>query len=425
MIGRAIFVGCTALCACSTPTPPTSPGRPAAAAGSSGAATDAGAAGAADAGGGSGSGGIAASGGTNDAGMSNAGSGAADGGVTDAGSGGGAADAGPGPDTCGDGLVAPSEECDDGNTAAGDGCSGVCQLETGWSCAGSPSVCSRSCTGLLPTCGAMGSSSCCDSSIIPGGTYLRTNDTAFPARVSPFRLDLYEPSVGRFRGFVSAYAGGWRPGASSGRNSHDPSDSGWDASWTTLLPADLVAAVQCNAGFQTWTDSPGSNESRPINCTNWYESLAFCIWDGGRLPTEAEWNDAAAAGSEQRVYPWSNPPSSTTINGTFASYACTGDGSASGNCAFTDILNVGSRPNGNGKWGQADLAGSEAEWTLDYWGALPVPCTDCANHTTANTHVMRGKSFYDPAADLTTAVRDMYVSTDRNNAIGFRCARDN
>ncbi len=39
------------------------------------------------------------------------------------------------PATCGDGLVAPVEECDDANTAMGDGCSEVCQLELPLFCA--------------------------------------------------------------------------------------------------------------------------------------------------------------------------------------------------------------------------------------------------------------------------------------------------
>ena len=51
---------------------------------------------------------------------------------------------------------------------------------------------------------------------------------------------------------------------------------------------------------------------------NWFESYAFCIWDGGFLASEAEWNYAAAGGSEQRYYPWSSPATSTTIDGTYA-----------------------------------------------------------------------------------------------------------
>ena len=35
---------------------------------------------------------------------------------------------------CGDGLKFPQEQCDDGNTFSGDGCSSTCTVETGWSC---------------------------------------------------------------------------------------------------------------------------------------------------------------------------------------------------------------------------------------------------------------------------------------------------
>jgi fibro-slime domain-containing protein len=47
------------------------------------------------------------------------------------------ADAGvdrPGGGTCGDGIVERNEQCDDGNTANGDGCSRLCQVEANWSC---------------------------------------------------------------------------------------------------------------------------------------------------------------------------------------------------------------------------------------------------------------------------------------------------
>jgi RHS repeat-associated protein len=42
---------------------------------------------------------------------------------------------------CGDGVVDPIEECDDGNTTGGDGCSANCAVEPGYTCTGSPSVC--------------------------------------------------------------------------------------------------------------------------------------------------------------------------------------------------------------------------------------------------------------------------------------------
>ncbi|MBI1818052.1 MAG: DUF4215 domain-containing protein [Deltaproteobacteria bacterium] len=46
---------------------------------------------------------------------------------------------------CGNGVVEFGEQCDDGNTLNGDGCSATCSTETGYSCAGSPSVCNAIC----------------------------------------------------------------------------------------------------------------------------------------------------------------------------------------------------------------------------------------------------------------------------------------
>lgn len=52
--------------------------------------------------------------------------------------------------TCGDGIVvAGLEECDDGNVQAGDGCSPLCKVEVEWSCAGEPSACDACGNGVV------------------------------------------------------------------------------------------------------------------------------------------------------------------------------------------------------------------------------------------------------------------------------------
>ena len=66
-------------------------------------------------------------------------------------------------------------------------------------------------------------------------------------------------------------------------------------------------SLKCGGALSTWLDNAG-HELHPINCVTFYVSYAFCIWDGGRLPTEAEFEFAAAGGSDDRLYPWGDTP---------------------------------------------------------------------------------------------------------------------
>jgi formylglycine-generating enzyme len=298
-----------------------------------------------------------------------------------------------------------------------------------------------SCRNLPATCGAGATDDCCRTLTVPSGIYYRSFDVAgdsqsgdqrFPATVSSFRLDKYEVTVGRFRAFLDA---------GQGTQTHPPKQdsgahpnialSGWQASWNASLALnrDTVAiALVCpaNAPVQTWTESRADNEARPINCVTWYEAMAFCIWDWGYLPTEAEWNYAATS-DEQRAYPWSAPPGSTAINNSYASYAvsstdCGGDGLPG--CAIADIGRVGSRPAGEGRWGHSDLGGNVSEWVLDWYAnRYQVPCDNCAQVTSGSDRAYRGGSWGNFASSLRTGSHVGSMPTNRFAAIGFRCAR--
>jgi formylglycine-generating enzyme required for sulfatase activity len=288
--------------------------------------------------------------------------------------------------------------------------------------ASAPVADAPSCRALAPTCGPKGDRSCCASGAVPGGTFRRSFDgvtltdaTAADATVSAFRLDDYLVTVGRFRAFVAAGQGTRALPPDPGAGAHARiAGSGWDPAWNgSLVEAGGVpAAVKC--GGESWTDAAGAHEDLPMNCVSWFEAFAFCAWDGGFLPTEAEWNYAAAGGAEQRVYPWSSPPTSTAIDDGDAVFC-------GGTCALAP---VGSRsPVGDGRWGQSDLAGEVWEWNLDWMQDYNEPCVDCAAVGDGTYRIARGGGFKTPENTLFAGARSWGTPMERDSFFGFRCAR--
>lgn len=284
------------------------------------------------------------------------------------------------------------------------------------------------CGSLAKICGPDGTSDCCETAPVPGGTFKRSydgtnlfHDDTHPATVSPFTLDKYEVTVGRFRAFVQSGQGTKKSPPAAGAGAHPRVDgSGWDPHWNVHLPADTAALremLHCDSSSPTWTDAPGDEENVPMNCLTWYMAFAFCAADGGYLPTEAEWNFAAAGGDEQRVYPWSNPPLSQRIDGRYCNFN------------FVEqprtLRRVGMTPMGNGKWGHADLAGNVWEWTLDTFAPYRDPCVDCATlGFDGLERVTRGGGYADVGDDIKTARRTASDTDFRHNyAVGVRCAR--
>jgi sulfatase modifying factor 1 len=285
-----------------------------------------------------------------------------------------------------------------------------------------------------PSCAeslSCGPYSCCASFAVPGGEFemgcapdepdcLTNEQPEHRTIIAPFRLDAFEVTVARFRAFVEAFP----PAPAPGDGAHPLIEgSGWNSELDAVYPAtreELIQSLDCEEVRETtWSPTPGPKDNQPIICVSWQLAFAFCHWDEGRLPTEAEWEYAAAGGAEERLYPWGNSDPTTE----HAAFDCLLVDDFL--CSVQDRAVVGSFPRGRGRWGHYDLAGNQAEWLLDTFEPYPLDteCDNCAVVKGAN-YVGRGGNFVDEPRDLRTYARDSAGNEYlRTGFMGFRCAR--
>ena len=360
---------------------------------------------------------------------------------------GGVADAGS------DGATPCSISCVEGQTHC-----------VGGACVAVPSSCAGGGAGVGFNCGGpFGSQDCCATLDVPltaQGSFYRDYDTTEnpeaetnPATVSQFSLDVFEVTVGRYRKFVEAASGSdasaaWVPPAGSGKHAHLPGgglnsggdggltyETGWDSSWDSELPTtksgwDTALFEPCQADgredFTTWTPDPGDNENKPITCLDWYEAYAFCIWDGGFLPSATEWDFAASGGAQQWTYAWGNDIPGENINRTI--YGCLYgnlQGVPMGDCLGSqNVAPVGTVPAGQGFWGQLDLTGNAIEWTFDlYSSTYQVPCVDCADLGAGDQRILRGGGYDSVPLQLHNTYLALSPPEQSDVEAGVRCAR--
>ncbi len=168
--------------------------------------------------------------------------------------------------------------------------------------------------------------------------------------------------------------------------------------------------------FLSEEKDPYIADDYPVVWVSWEDAAAYCQHHGLRLPTEAEW-EYAAAGPEARMYPWGDDWDGNKCS----NLANPGPGGTT--------FPVGSFPEGASWCGALDMAGNVFEWCADWFerdvyerharGDLTPP-------ESANYRVVRGGSWRLTVGrgDFRCAYRNRGIPTDRFSHFGFRCARN-
>ena len=238
-----------------------------------------------------------------------------------------------------------------------------------------------------------------------GDTRERLSYERGPHRVEltdPFAIGVYEVTRGQFRRFVDAknYITDAEKDGKGGQvylNGKWVYDS--HASWKSDF-----------AYFQKQTDT------HPVVNVSWNDAVAFCEWlsqaEGVtyRLPTEAEWEFACRAGSQQR-YSFGDEESAL---GEYASVA-------------DQRVEHGTRPVGQKKpnaFGLFDVHGNVFEWCLDQHGRYPTDpsVNPIGNHNT-DFRVMRSGAYHNHPLFVRTSYRHLGLPDRRAPGTGFRVVR--
>jgi formylglycine-generating enzyme required for sulfatase activity len=160
-------------------------------------------------------------------------------------------------------------------------------------------------------------------------------------------------------------------------------------------------------------------DNRPVERITWYDAKAYCeeVRSGdARLPTEAEW-EYAAAGPDSYPYPWGREIPKTNLK-EYAAFQQTGPSE----------VGSGIRDKGRSWVGAYDMSGNVWEWVNSLYKAYPYSLSDGRESNTDNSkdnlRVLRGGSWLpDFSSVLRASYRIKYLPESQYFNFGFRCVR--
>jgi formylglycine-generating enzyme required for sulfatase activity len=225
-----------------------------------------------------------------------------------------------------------------------------------------------------------------DMVLVPGGEFTMGSPAgdadeqpAHRVLVDSFFMDKYEVTVRQYGVFLQE-AGGDRP-----------------SEWKTM--------------------NKTANQNRPVMGVDWADAVRYCKWAGKRLPTEAEWENAAR-GTDGSLYPWGNDPP-TSLHANFGKTGSNDHGS---------LAPVGTLEHGKSPYGIYDMAGNVWEWVSDWYDDAYYknsPPQNPVGPSMGGFKVIRGGSWASGPRNLRSADRYWDPPSFRSLYFpGFRCAKN-
>jgi iron(II)-dependent oxidoreductase len=246
----------------------------------------------------------------------------------------------------------------------------------------------------------------------PGDGFVFDNEKwAHPVPVTPFRIARAPVTNAEFAAFVTD--GGYREAAY-----WDPEGAKWREGCRAEHPV-----YWTRRGAREWTVRRFDREEplapdQPVIHVNWHEANAYCRWAGRRLPTEAEW-EAAAAGAPalpdtlsetKRAYPWGvEVPTPELANLDGGHLGC---------------VDVAAHPEGDSAWGCRQMIGNVWEWTaspfLPFPGFAPDAYKEYSEPAFGTRKVLRGGAWVTRSRMVDNAYRNFFGPERRDVFAGFR-----
>lgn len=164
--------------------------------------------------------------------------------------------------------------------------------------------------------------------------------------------------------------------------------------------------------FDTWVDL---EPDLPVSHICWREADAYCRWAGRRLPTEAEWEYAAAAGRYPKpTYPWGE--------------RLPGLAHAATDWRSNGPVPVGACAEGDTPDGCRQLIGNVWEWTASDFVAYPNFERDAYHENSeqffGHRKVLRGGAWPTRGRYMRATLRNYFTADRRDVLAGLRtCAR--